>query len=230
MDYSRLNYYLPRENVQDVTIAVIGCGAIGRAVASMAARLGPKKVILVDDDTIDTHNIPAQNWRKSQVGMPKVEALAQEILDQTDDVEVVALKSRWTARPFITTKVDYIWATVDDIEIRKSIFDFHRDRVDGFFDIRIGPAVAQMFFVDTSAEDNGGWYEKTLFPASEAHRDGCVQPMSNFVAGIAAGHSVNTFVSRLAKKGWFTPSLTLYNAIDQSISVENPIEYFQSMS
>ena len=89
MDYSRLNYYLPRENVQDVTIAVIGCGAIGRSVASMTARLGPKKVILVDDDTIDTHNIPAQNWRKSQVGMPKVEALAQEILDQTDDVEEI---------------------------------------------------------------------------------------------------------------------------------------------
>lgn len=226
-NFSRLNFFIKREQISDLNLAVIGVGAIGRNVASMLARLGPKSITLVDDDTIEDHNISAQNWRKSQIGQYKVDVVAEEIADQIDDVEVIALKKKWSPKDFIDVSYNFVWATVDNIDVRKRIYEFFNSRCDGFFDVRIGGSVVQNFFVDFSNPDvQPDWYEKTLFSSGEAHRFGCVQPMSNFIAGIAAGLSVNTFCNKIGGKRWPTPSFLNFNAIDMGLFEENPVEFF----
>lgn len=227
-NFSRLDFFIKRENIENLNLVVVGVGAIGRNVASMLGRLGPKSITLVDDDTVEDHNIPAQNWRKSQIGKHKVSVVAEEINDQIDGVEVIELKTRWTPRDFINGNYDFIWSTVDNIEVRSKMFDFFKDRCRGFFDVRIGGPVIQNFFVDFEDKDDpsGDWYTKTLFPSGESHRFGCVQPMSNFIAGIAAGISVNTFTNKIGAKNWYTPQFTNFNAIDMCLSQENPSEIF----
>lgn len=228
-DFSRLTFFVNREIISNIRIAVIGVGAIGRNVSSMLGRLGPKSITLVDDDTIEDHNISAQNWRKSQIGRHKVQVVAEEIADQIDGVEIIPIPTKWTPKDFINSSYDYVWTTVDNIDVRGRIFEFFRDRSLGLFDVRIGGPVVQNFFVDFQDEQDprGEWFEKTLFSSGEAHRFGCVQPMSNFIAGIAAGISVNSFTNKIGNKGWCVPSFTNFNAISMELSEENPLEAFK---
>jgi molybdopterin/thiamine biosynthesis adenylyltransferase len=228
-DFSRLDFFVRREDIRELNLVVIGVGAIGRNVASMLGRLGPATLTIVDDDTIEDHNISAQNWRKSSIGMKKVDVVAEEIEDQIDDVSIIRHAKRWSPKDFIKGSYDFIWSTVDSIETRGRIFEFFKDRSRGLFDVRIGGPVIQNLFVDfeDTTDQNGDWYRNTIFPPSESHRFGCVQPMSNYIAGMAAGISVNTFTNKINRKHWSTPKFTTFNAIDMSFSQENPLDVFQ---
>ncbi|WP_343674922.1 ThiF family adenylyltransferase [Paraburkholderia heleia] len=60
-------------------IAVIGCGSLGSKVASMLARAGVRRFLLVDDDVFLPDNIVRNELNWESVGAHKVEALAQHL-------------------------------------------------------------------------------------------------------------------------------------------------------
>ena len=61
--------------LQAATVAVCGLGGLGSNIAISLARTGVGKLVLVDFDCVDVTNLHRQQYKASQVGLPKPEAL-----------------------------------------------------------------------------------------------------------------------------------------------------------
>lgn len=65
--------------LQAATVAVCGLGGLGSNIAISLARAGVGKLILVDFDCVDVTNLHRQQYKASQVGLPKPEALLSNL-------------------------------------------------------------------------------------------------------------------------------------------------------
>ena len=73
--------------LQAACVAVCGLGGLGSNIAISLARAGVGKLILIDFDRVDVTNLHRQQYKASQVGLPKPEALLanlKEIAPYTD--------------------------------------------------------------------------------------------------------------------------------------------------
>jgi len=73
------------------SVAILGVGGIGSWVALFMAMVGVKKIVVIDPDIIEEHNLNRTPFRLYQVGMPKVQALAELIYERRKDIEVYPL-------------------------------------------------------------------------------------------------------------------------------------------
>ena len=80
------------DKVADTTVMIGGIGATGSQAAVTLARIGIGRIIIVDRDILEEHNIGNQVYRKNQVGKSKVEAL-REIIREISDTEIVGLRA-----------------------------------------------------------------------------------------------------------------------------------------
>ncbi len=62
-------------------IHIIGCGSVGSTVAELLARFGLTKISLYDFDTVEPHNIVNQMFVQRHIGILKVEAVRDILLD-----------------------------------------------------------------------------------------------------------------------------------------------------
>ena len=65
--------------LQAATVAICGLGGLGSNIAISLARSGIGKLILIDFDTVDITNLHRQQYKASQVGLPKAEALLENL-------------------------------------------------------------------------------------------------------------------------------------------------------
>ena len=63
------------------TVAICGLGGLGSNIAIALARAGIGKLILIDYDKVDLTNLHRQQYKASQIGMKKVEALRENLLE-----------------------------------------------------------------------------------------------------------------------------------------------------
>ena len=61
------------------TVAVCGLGGLGSHIAGCLARAGVGRLILIDFDRVDLTNLHRQQYKASQVGRYKTEALAENL-------------------------------------------------------------------------------------------------------------------------------------------------------
>lgn len=61
--------------LQAASVAVCGLGGLGSNIAISLARAGVGKLVLVDFDCVDVTNLHRQQYKASQVGLPKSDAL-----------------------------------------------------------------------------------------------------------------------------------------------------------
>src|SRR5579864_2540201 len=100
-------------------VDVIGCGATGSRVALSIAKLGIDNIHIWDFDLVEEHNIANQVFGLSHVGMTKVEALANIILDSTGTSVVIH-----NAKVDGTQQLgEIVFLLVDSMASRKEIFD-----------------------------------------------------------------------------------------------------------
>jgi len=240
--YSRQDFHLNRELISPQKILVVGCGAIGRNVASMIGRLGPSKIVVIDHDTIDDVNISPQNFLRQHIGHSKCEVVCEEIqqqLSEDSETSVISINERWTpalhAKDKNLSDITTVFCCVDSIETRKTLFEyvFSNTTASYFFDVRIGGFLAQIFSVNfdnlemnPEFDENGNtanelecWYQSTLFSPKETASFGCVQPMSNYVANIASGTAVNQYSNTL--NGRPTAKLLEYETVFCSMTKIN---------
>lgn len=76
------------------SVCVVGCGGVGSWVALNMALIGVKKIVLVDNDIIEEHNLNRTPFRLCDVGSYKTEALAEMILERRSDVDVRCINKR----------------------------------------------------------------------------------------------------------------------------------------
>ena len=84
------------QKLEQATVAVCGLGGLGSNVAINLARAGIKKLILVDFDCVDMTNLQRQQYKASQVGTPKTDALVDNLKEIAPYVELEAYNEKIT--------------------------------------------------------------------------------------------------------------------------------------
>ena len=76
------------EKFSTSTVAVCGLGGLGSNIAISLARAGIGKLILIDFDKVDITNLHRQQYKASQIGMFKTEALTENLKEIAPYIEI----------------------------------------------------------------------------------------------------------------------------------------------
>jgi len=82
------------EKVQASVVAIVGAGSLGSRNADAFARIGVKRIILIDDDDVSKENISTQIYEETDEGKPKVNATAARLKKINPKIAVDAVKKR----------------------------------------------------------------------------------------------------------------------------------------
>lgn len=179
---------VPRERLLASPATVIGVGAIGRQVALQLAAIGVPALEMIDFDTVDESNITTQGYRQSDIGRPKVEALAEELQRIDASLLVGTITDRW--RPSRTTE-DVVFCCVDSISARAAIWRSVGPGCRFWSDGRMRAEVIRVLSVaETQGREH---YPSTLFPQAEADPGRCTAKGTIYASNIAAGLMLHQF-------------------------------------
>lgn len=81
--------------LKNVSVAVIGCGALGGPVTQLLAQAGVRRLSLIDGDQFKWQNVGRHILPGSCAGQNKAKALRRHVLDRFPEYAVEAIGSRW---------------------------------------------------------------------------------------------------------------------------------------
>ena len=108
------------EAFSSATVAICGLGGLGSNIAIALARAGIGKLILIDFDRVDITNLHRQQYKASQIGMYKTEALLENLREINPYIELEAHTERITEENAVTllSDADIISEAFDDAECK----------------------------------------------------------------------------------------------------------------
>lgn len=100
------------------TVAVCGLGGLGSNIATALARSGIGKLLLIDFDCVDVTNLHRQQYKASQIGRYKAEALAENLLEIAPYTEIHTVTVKITAENFaeLLKEADIVCEAFDHAE------------------------------------------------------------------------------------------------------------------
>lgn len=105
------------EKLQNANVIVFGVGGVGSFAAEAIARTGVGKMTIVDFDDVDITNINRQiPALHSTVGKYKVEVMKERILDINPDIDIKAIRAKYTAQnseEILCEDYDYVVDAID---------------------------------------------------------------------------------------------------------------------
>jgi len=186
--FERQRDLVPMERLNDFTVTVIGCGAIGRQVAIQLAALGARKIQLVDFDCVESTNVTSQGYLQQDLGKLKVESTAEQLrrIDPAIQMELVADRYR----PSLQIG-GAVFCCVDSISSRAAIWKSVQATCSFWCD---GRMLGEVMRVLTAIDENSrNHYATTLFPQTEAQAGSCTSQSTIYCANITAGLMVHQF-------------------------------------
>ncbi len=102
------------------TVAVCGLGGLGSNIAIALARAGVGKLILIDFDRVDITNLHRQQYKASQIGIYKTEALAENLKEIAPYISLEIHTERITEENAVVllSDADIICEAFDDAECK----------------------------------------------------------------------------------------------------------------
>jgi len=131
-------------------IHIIGCGSVGSTVAELLARFGLTKLTLYDFDTVEPKNLANQMFRQKHVGVSKVTALSNMLIEINPEFNSVF---RCEPNGYTGQKLSgYVFLCVDNIELRREIAEANKNNpyIKAMFDFRTRLTDAQHYAADWS--------------------------------------------------------------------------------
>jgi sulfur carrier protein ThiS adenylyltransferase len=208
---------VPPEKLATVHAVVIGVGAVGRQVALQLAAVGVPKMTLYDSDTVAVENLSPQGFWESDLGEPKVHAVANVAHQQFPRMDLKTVADRFRRNDVRAWSGDQpiaVFACVDGIDARRMIWNAVRDRAAFFVDGRLAAEVVRVL---ASVTPHSASYPQTLFPAAEAYLGRCTAKATIYAANVAAGLMLAQF-ARWLRGQPVTPDQTL-NLLAAELSV-----------
>ena len=195
---ARQRAIIPPPQLRSCRALVIGVGAIGRQVAIQLAAIGISRLDLVDPDTVNIENLAPQAYFPQDLGQPKATATAQLCRTIYPEIQLETYPERFRRSsvktlPF-TEDPDQrtaVFCCVDDMEVRKLIWESLRQQIRFFADGRMAAEVVRVLASDQPALD--AHYSATLFGQSQAYIGSCTAKSTVYAASIAAGLMLSQF-------------------------------------
>jgi hypothetical protein len=186
--FERQAALVPSAALAELTVTVIGVGAIGRQAALQLAAFGARKLQLIDFDCVEPTNITTQGYLQADLGWCKVEAAARAIRQIDPDIELSLIADRYRPQAEIG---EAVFCCVDSIGARSAIWRSAGRRVQFWTD---GRMLGEVLRILTVADDpDRQHYAATLFPQREAQTGACTARGTIYTAAIAAGLMVQQF-------------------------------------
>ncbi len=99
-------------------VMIVGCGGVGGYIAEFLARAGVGRLTLIDSDTVDITNLNRQIIAlSSTLEMDKTEVLKKRLLDINRNMQVLALKMRYScdSSDVLDSSPDYVADAIDSV-------------------------------------------------------------------------------------------------------------------
>lgn len=88
------------EHFSSATVAICGLGGLGSNIAIALARAGIGKLLLIDFDRVDITNLHRQQYKATQIGLYKADALADNLSEIAPYTEIKAVIAKITEENF----------------------------------------------------------------------------------------------------------------------------------
>lgn len=127
----RIALLLGKESVkklQQSTVMVVGCGAVGSFAIESLARCGVGHIILIDFDVIEESNINRQLFAlNSTIGKPKVMVAAQRIADINPKIKVDTFNMFFDENTVLDVKPDFVIDAIDTVPSKIALYKWCSD-------------------------------------------------------------------------------------------------------
>nr|DAJ67789.1 MAG TPA: E1 enzyme family protein [Crassvirales sp.] len=230
---SRFSSAIWYKNIQKKTVTLAGVGGIGSYVGFLLARMKPAFMFIYDDDIVEAVNMSGQLYGQSDLGRPKVSALAGMIRNYAGYGNVFAMTERFTNE---SEASDIMICGFDNMAARRLFFNKWVNHVQSkpeeerknclFIDGRLAAEEFQILCIKGDDEYNINRYNNEfLFSDAEADETICSYKQTTFCANMIASYMVNLFVNFCANQcepiiDRDLPFLTTYNAETMYLKTE----------
>lgn len=120
--------YLSPEQLQTQSsfrVGIAGAGGLGSNVAMHLVRSGMKRFVIADFDQVEASNLNRQFYFPDQIGMKKVEALSENLMRLTPDLDLCLHPTRLTAETIrsVFSGCDVVVEALDDPAAKKMLVE-----------------------------------------------------------------------------------------------------------
>ena len=115
-----------QKKLQDSSVAIVGCGALGTVAANNLARAGVGKISIIDRDFVELNNLQRQMlFDENDVGTPKAVAAAEKIVAINSGIDIYPIIKdvNYTNIEELLTGADLVIDGTDNIQTRMLIND-----------------------------------------------------------------------------------------------------------
>lgn len=114
-----------QDRLSSATVAVCGLGGLGSNIAISLARAGIGKLILIDFDRVDITNLHRQQYKASQIGRYKTDALTENLKEIAPYAEIQAHTVRFNESNAcdLLKDADIICEAFDNAECKSMLTD-----------------------------------------------------------------------------------------------------------
>jgi molybdopterin-synthase adenylyltransferase len=204
--YIRQQELIDQDKLSNLSVTIIGCGAVGSFTALSLVKMGIRQLTLIDHDEVSPENLPNQFFREEDLNRKKVVAF-MEILESFDSVVKVFPQPRLYVKGKLES--DIVISSVDSMQVRKAVWQsVMRDKkVKLLIDPRMAAHVVQVYSVISGDHSSVKAYESTLVSDNQALPDRCTaRSIIYTVLPLAA--LICRQVASFANGDWVEPAIT----------------------
>lgn len=172
----------------------MGLGGLGNGLCLHLSAIG-HQLTIQDDDTVELINCYPQQYKPSQIGISKVDAVKQLVKEMLDATIYRSIEQRFEEGTPVYHPI--ICVCVDNMATRKHVFDSWKAQEDRelLVDCRMSAEEFTLYAVTKDTEDA---YEATLLSDSAIPDAPCTYKMTRFVAAIAQGIYTQTICTHVS--------------------------------
>lgn len=197
-DYWRqMDFYDPAKNNHHVL--VVGAGSIGSYVTFCLARMGVKKITVVDFDTVSSHNLPNQFFSEAlstSEALLKTVVLKETIklMIPSMDIEIKPVSYNEFIADQNSPSFAAIFVCVDQMLAREQIYKTEtRMKTPLLIDVRAGGLFGNIYSIYLPSTNASRYYGNSLYKDSDVKPLPCTGTTIVDITMILAGMAVSRF-------------------------------------
>jgi molybdopterin/thiamine biosynthesis adenylyltransferase len=201
VSFLRHGAFFGPEDSQDKVLNIIGVGATGSWVGLLAAKMGWQHFRVWDADIVESHNLPNQIYDLDQVGMAKVLAFRDKLLQFNPEVVVEVHNEFFVSSNHNELLEDYVFVAVDSLSARKDIVAGLESHllVEHVIETRMGFEHAEINIINPAYESQIRSYLDTLKTDEEVTESACNARIITTLTCIVASSVVHTICGLAAQ-------------------------------